>query len=606
MDNTFSVFIFKTERHSLNMASRPLKMLYPLFICYVVLTVDGAVVETLNGPVQGFTENVLNTPIDIYLSIPYAKPPLGSLRFRKPETVDNWKNVLSTTKRPNSCFQTIDNSWDRFQGVEMWNANTNISEDCLYISLWVPKTTGAKLATLIWIYGGSFVSGTTTLDIYDGKLLAAKNNVIVASIQYRLGPLGFLYLGSDDVPGNMGLWDQQMAIKWIYDNIELFGGDRKRITLFGESAGAASVSYHCLSKHSQQYFTNAILQSGSALSNWAFMPPDVAVRYAEDLGRKMNCKTSQRDSLIQCLKSVDAQSLTEKLWDVSGYFITYLFSPTVDGTFLESLPLDLLRTGMMKNCSILAGVTKDEGTYFLAYYVQDYFPPGKLWSPDVMSRDTFLHALEQVVPLHGSLMKDALVYEYERSRLASERGSYIDILDDAGGDRSFKCPTIDLARYYKTAFGTSQSVYMYSFEHRTSVVTWPEWMGVIHGYELDLVFGEPFRENTTYTVEEKILSDNIMKYWTNFAKYGDPSGSNLTTWPRYDLDEQNYMVLDTGNKLKVMQGLRHRECTFWREFIPKVVQSENLNNVTSNTMPIGSCHVLVVTLFASFWSNSLV
>ncbi|KAK3593557.1 hypothetical protein CHS0354_018644 [Potamilus streckersoni] len=584
------------------MVSRHVKILYPLFICYVVLPVDGAVVETLNGPVQGLTENVFNTNIDIYLSIPYAKPPLGSLRFRKPEPVDKWNSVLSATKLPNSCFQTIDNSWDRFSGVEMWNANTNISEDCLYLNLWVPKNTIGKLATLLWIYGGGFVSGTSTLDIYDGKLLAAKNNVIVASIQYRLGPLGFLYLGSDEVPGNMGLWDQQMAIKWIYDNIERFGGDRTRITLFGESAGAASVSYHCLSKHSQQYFTNAILESGSSLSNWAFMPQDVAVTYAKDIGRKMNCETFPSDRLINCLRSVDAQRLTEKLWDFLGYFITYMFAPTLDGTFLEDFPLDLLRTGKMKNCSILAGVTKDEGTYFLAYYVQDYFPPLKLWNPEMMSRDTFLDALEQVIPIQGSLMKDALVYEYEQSRLVSERGTYIDILDEAGGDRSFKCPTVDLARYYKTAFGTSQSVYMYSFEHRTSVVTWPEWMGVIHGYELDLVFGQPFRENTTYTSDEKILSDTIMKYWTNFAKYGDPSGSNLTSWPRYDLEEQKYIVLNTENKLGVMQGLRHRECTFWREFIPKVVQPVHPNNVTSNTMTIGSWHVFVVTLFASFWT----
>ncbi|KAL3878505.1 hypothetical protein ACJMK2_030847 [Sinanodonta woodiana] len=583
------------------MVSLPIKLLCPVLITCVFLPVNGAVVETLNGPVQGMTENVLNTDIDIYLSIPYAKPPLGSLRFRKPEPVENWDYVLSTTHLPNSCFQTIDTSWDRFQGVEMWNANTNISEDCLYLTLWVPKNIDGKLATLIWIFGGFFVLGTTTLDIYDGKLLAAKNNVIVASIQYRLGPLGFLYLGSDDVPGNMGLWDQQMAIKWIYDNIELFGGDRKRITLFGESAGAASVNYHCLSKYSQQYFTNAILQSGSALSDWAFMPPDVAVRYAQELGWKMGCKTSNLGSLTQCLKSGDAHKLTEKVWDFMGDFITYMFAPTLDGAFLEDIPLAMVNSGLMKNCSILAGLTKDEGTYFLAYFVQDYFPNNKLWSPGVMSRDTFLDALEQVVPMQGYLMKEAVVYEYELSRLANQRGSYIDILDEAGGDRSFKCPTIDLGRYYKTAFGTSQSVYMYSFEHRTSVVTWPEWMGVIHGYELDLVFGQPFRDNATYTSDEKILSDTIMKYWTNFAKYGNPSGPNLTTWPEYDLDEQNYLVLDIGYNLQVRQGLRHRECTFWREFIPKVVQADLYNDATGDKMTTISCHVLAMTLFASIW-----
>ena len=128
----------------------------------------------------------------------------------------------------------------------------------------------------MWIHGGGFVSGTSTLDIYDGKVLAAKGDVIVASMQYRLGPLGFLFLGSESAPGNAGLLDQQLALDWIYKHIAAFGGDPQRVTIFGESAGAASVGYHLLSPGSDNLFQSGILQSGSPVVPWGFLKPEVA------------------------------------------------------------------------------------------------------------------------------------------------------------------------------------------------------------------------------------------------------------------------------------------------------------------------------------------
>lgn len=186
------------------------------------------------------------------MGIPYAQPPVGALRFRHPRPIEKWSGVLNTTERPNSCVQIIDTVFGDFPGAEMWNPNTQLSEDCLYINVFVPhprsknmpgkcrmKISFSKVfipkliymvficyvdTVMLWIYGGGFFQGTSTLDVYDYKTLATEESIIVVSIQYRVASLGFLYLGTADAPGNTGLMDQYMAIKWVKDNIGYFGG----------------------------------------------------------------------------------------------------------------------------------------------------------------------------------------------------------------------------------------------------------------------------------------------------------------------------------------------------------------------------------------------
>lgn len=174
------------------------------------------VVHTTSGLIRGFSRTVLDHKVHVFLGIPFAKPPLGPLRFRRPLEVEPWHGVLDATQMPNSCFQERYEYFPGFPGEEMWNPNTNISEDCLYLNVWVaqrnrirhkggdfPRT---KLPILVWVYGGGYMSGTATLDIYNADLMVAANDIIVASIQYRVGAFGFLYLGpdSEEAPGNMG------------------------------------------------------------------------------------------------------------------------------------------------------------------------------------------------------------------------------------------------------------------------------------------------------------------------------------------------------------------------------------------------------------------
>ena len=320
------------------------------------------VVQTTLGPVQGLRKNVLNLgDVDVYYGIPYAAPPVGDLRFLPPQPAQPWTEVLTVTTPPNSCVQSIDTAFGQFPGVDMWNPNTPVSEDCLYINVWVPRgfpASQAPRATMVWIYGGGFFSGTSTLDVYDAYKLAAVENVIVFSLNYRLGVLGFLYTGTDDAPGNQGLLDQVQALEFIHNNLDNFGGNGTTITLFGESAGGASVGFHLLSPLSWPYFSRAIMQSGSPNSDFAIMPLPEATQRARTLAGVFDCQRESMAAMVGCLREVDAQNLTDSMWGLISYFFEVPLAPVVDGHFLPELPNDLLAKGEVKDAPLLIGINK--------------------------------------------------------------------------------------------------------------------------------------------------------------------------------------------------------------------------------------------------------
>ena len=412
--------------------------------------------------------------------------------------------------------------FSRFAGVEMWNPNTELSEDCLYLNVWSPlknrkRKSEHPLAVMVWIYGGGFYSGSSTLDVYDAAHLATHNNVVVASMQYRVGPMGFFYLNHERAPGNVGLIDQALALRWIKDNIEAFGGDPNRITLFGESAGAVSVSFQLLSPLSQHLFNNAIMQSGSALCPWAVQSHELAMTRSIKLAAISGCRSKRLDELMDCMIRVDPRKVVSNQWNetiISGYFDVPI-GPVTDGFFFPHPPRDLLRAGRFKNTNIMLGSNKDEGTYFLLYGLNRYF---NLKHERPLNRPEFLEALRDIVdPNVPDLIMDAIVFEYEQSKPPHVRGTYRDVMDDISGDFNFICPTNDMAAVYSHS---GHDVFMYRFLHRSSMNPWPKWMGVMHGYEIEFIFGKPLNKSLSYTKEERTLSKRMMKYWSNFAKTG--------------------------------------------------------------------------------------
>ncbi|XP_005096887.2 acetylcholinesterase [Aplysia californica] len=512
--------------------------------------------DTSLGQVSGVRKPAgNNTYVDVFYSIPFAQPPLGELRFKSPVPADPWNGVLDGTKMPDACWQALDTAFDRFWGVEMWNPNTPRSEDCLYLNVYLPNRGKSSAPSkpkpiMIWIYGGGFWAGSATLGVYDATYLAARNDVIVVSIAYRIGPLGFLYLGNDDVPGNAGLFDQGMAMKWVRDNAERLGGSPDDITLFGESAGAVSVGLHMFSPETRDLFSYAIMESSAPIANWAVQANDKAKARSLGLAASVSCDgKASEDELMQCLRKADPEVLSNNQWDfVEKYFDT-TFAPVVDGKFIPDHPVSMLARGDIKRTSVILGMNKNEGIYFDLYgFIKDFPLEGN----GQIDQIQFDNILPKIVDDPNKIQQVKNEYFKDLSL------SYAEIVDAVSGDVLFKCPLIDFGQAYSNLGG---EVYMYSFEHRVADNPWPEWFGVAHGYEIEIVFGLPLAPNSLSPSDEKTLSVEVMKLWTTFARTGNPNGA-VEVWPRYDEAEEKYLVLDTSSNV-VKEGLRRDQCAFW-------------------------------------------
>ncbi|XP_032197900.1 cholinesterase isoform X2 [Mustela erminea] len=487
-------------------------------------TEEDIIITTKNGKVRGINLPVLGGTVTAFLGIPYAQPPLGRLRFKKPQFLTKWSDTWNATKYANSCYQNTDQSFPGFPGSEMWNPNTDLSEDCLYLNVWVPTPKPKNTTVMIWIYGGGFQTGTSSLPVYDGKFLAWVERVIVVSMNYRVGALGFLALpGNPEVPGNMGLFDQQLALQWVQKNIAAFGGNPKSVTLFGESAGAGSVSLHLLSPRSQPLFTRAILQSGSSNAPWAVMSPDEARNRTLTLAKYIGCSKENETEIIKCLRNKDPQEvlLNEVLVVPSDPLLSVNFGPIVDGDFLTDMPDTLLQLGQFKKAQILVGVNKNEGTAFLVYGAPGFSKDNN----SIITRKDFQEGLKMYFPGVSEFGRESILFYYVDLLDDQRAEKYRDALDDVLGDYNIICPALEFTKKFSEL---GNNAFFYYFEHRSSQLPWPEWMGVMHGYEIEFVFGLPLERRANYTKAEEILSRSIMKHWANFAKYG-PAASSLSS-----------------------------------------------------------------------------
>ncbi|KAF6771476.1 hypothetical protein AHF37_09215 [Paragonimus kellicotti] len=407
--------------------------------------------------------------------------------------------------------------------------------------------------------------GTSTLSVYDGRFLAARQNVIVVSLNYRVGPFGFLYMENEEVPGNMGLWDQRLAMKWVKENIDVFGGDPERITLFGESAGAVSVSTHVLSPWSHAYFTNAIMQSGSVFGYWALVTNTQALNRTKQFAKHIGCPNQNAADLITCMRKKSVNELLDAhdaMFDPASYFFVP-FPPVLDNHFLPyenghrfQQMLHLKPTG-----ALMYGVNKNEGSYFLLYaFVKSNHWHGDKTQLPIANREDYLNCLRRVLDLNNDdnpEITEPLVrytdFQYEtythlfhHALIQPSLASWTERLEMISSDRSFKCPTIKMAtavtnenRISGNRRAQTLPVYFYEFQHRTQSVQWPAWTGTMHGYEIEYVFGIPYSPQfqATYyrfTDEERKLSDMMMTYWANFARTGFGGKNQLLNLIQFD------------------------------------------------------------------------
>uniref|UniRef100_A0A0L8G7V6 Carboxylic ester hydrolase n=1 Tax=Octopus bimaculoides TaxID=37653 RepID=A0A0L8G7V6_OCTBM len=558
-----------------------LKYIFIIFLLKIYVHAEDPIIQTTKGKIKGSTVLIQGVEVDVFLGIPFAQPPVGNLRFRQARPTRPWSGVKETKKHVSSCVQVKDTAFGDFEGSNMWNPNTVMSEDCLYLNIWAPseaRKSRLNLATMIWIYGGAFMSGSSTLDIYDGRWLAASENVIVASLNYRVGPFGFLSLNDVRAPGNMGLLDQTLAIQWIRDNILSFGGNPKKLTLFGESAGSASVSLHVVSPLSRSLFRNAIMMSGASTAAWATVPVEDNIARAKEMADFLKCPTENTTLMIDCFLEADAHKLANAQFHNLHTFLPYTFNPIVDGAFLTQKPIEYLKNEPLKK-DVLVGYVKNEGTYFLIYSLSKYFP---LKGTVPIHKSIAGKLINKVIaPLRAnSVQLDLISYLYGSHVYASsETEKYRYILDQAAGDVLFKCPAIEFAQEYSK----HGKVYMYSFEFRSSVNPWPKWAGVMHGYEIEFLFAQAL-SGKNYSKEENLVTKRTTSFFTNFSKSGNPndgdcSGCSNEPWPEFTLKNQKYLVIDDKPKLETKENYMNNICGFWSNFFPSLTDHKCPGNL---------------------------
>ncbi|XP_032446200.1 acetylcholinesterase-like [Xiphophorus hellerii] len=572
-----------------------------LLLTLTELVASHPIIITKYGRVRGRLMTVLDGQVQVFLGIPYARPPTGSYRFLPPTPKPKWEHVLDAVTLPNSCYQVRDTTFPGFEGAEMWNPNTPVSEDCLYLNVWAPvfKTPKPQRAdrvpVLVWIYGGAFVSGTSTLDVYQGHFLCKSQNVVVVSMNYRLGPLGFLAIhGHKEIRGNQGLLDQRLALKWVVDNIAVFGGDPKKITLFGESAGAASVGFHLLSPGSQGLFQRAVMQSGVPNAAWAIANKTEIYDRAVGLAKLLGCPVGSSYRMGYCLQDASAEDIVNKQYEnlVPPSVLSVPFVPNIDGDVIPSDIETLLNSSTLLKKELLIGLNKDEGTYFLFYGMPGFNREGGSF----ITRKNFMDGLPLALTNKSELVKEAAIFDYTDWQDESNTMSNRDEMGRMVGDVLFNCPLMAFATKFAEHGGKT---FFYFFDHVSSKNPWPTWAGVMHGYEIEFVFGMPLNTLLKYSEDEVTLAKTVMQHYGNFARSGNP-GFRGGDWPLFTANAQSYVTLNDDSK-GIKSRLKANECYLWNNLMKEYQElSDSLTRCSSSGIVHYNWVFLLILLVISF------
>ncbi|KAM7415493.1 hypothetical protein PAMA_017819 [Pampus argenteus] len=520
------------------------------------------VVQTEGGKVEGKSHNMgLFRTVEVFKGIPFADVP-G--KWEKPKPHPGWSGVLKATEYRDRCLQ-----------VTLLQTNTQGSEDCLYLNIFVPQglSLSTNLPVMVYLFGGAFLLGASNDvailgdSLYDGKEMADRGGVIVVTVNYRVGTMGFLSTGDARLPGNYGLWDQHAAISWVKRNIKAFGGNPDNITIFGQSAGAVSVSYQMLSPYSKGLFRRAISQCGVALSPWAMQrkPMDLVKKIA----RKVGCSRSDEDEMLTCLKMSDPVGLTMAgKVDVllilgKGVVMDLLeLSPVIDGDFIPDEPSRLFHNAAQFD--YLAGVNSMDGHIFAGVDIP---------SINLKNANT---TVEQVKDLLAGLTKEkgstATAVSSAYSVYSANWGSAPDpavmkkTVADIETDFLFLVPTqIALQLHANSTSGAR--TYSYLFNMKTRIPGFPQWVEAEHAEDLQYLFGKPFSTPMAYFPRHRDLSGYMIAYWTNFAQTGDPSKGESKVpvqWPQFTKDHRPYLTINNKiSKSSVSYDLRAEYVKYW-------------------------------------------
>lgn len=487
------------------------------------------VIQLDSGPISGKVED----GVRIFSGIPYAAPPIGELRWKPPQKIASWTQVRNSTDFGPSCPQPKQQDTGKF------------SEDCLYLNVWTTaKKPDERLPVMVWIHGGAFNFGSASQPEYNGKNLA-KKGVVIVTINYRLGPLGFLVHpllskeSAHGTSGNYGLLDQIAALKWVQKNIAAFGGNPDRVTIFGQSAGSRSVTLQMISPLSTGLFHRAIAESGGPIIGSEYLNPVFNGNMANvsKMGQKLTSKLGcdKAEDVLAAMRAKSAQEIvTAADCKTSVFDEALFFAPVFDGWVLPKDPLAAYSGGQQHDVPIIVGSTFNEGSFYLAdekdLSVEKYKSFLKVRFADNSGK-----AFE-MFPAHKA--KD----------VARAIDHFVTVAANAHP-----------ARFVAQSMERKKSkAYLYQFT-RLPNTAMARKLGVHHGVELAYVFGN-MNKSDGYNDTDIRLSHKMMDYWVSFAKTGNPNGKGLADWPAYK--SKSDLNLEFSDTIRTNKHLFKKECDF--------------------------------------------
>jgi para-nitrobenzyl esterase len=473
----------------------------------------GPVATTSYGQVEGTeADEVLR-----FAGIPFARPPVGSLRFRPPRRPERWQGV-----RPATHFGPVALQGPSIVEAMFGSQPEPSSEDCLYLNVWTPALDDSRRPVMVWIHGGGFVMGSGSSPMYSGATLAARGDVVFVSFNYRLAELGFSYLAhlDDDYSeaANLGILDQIAALEWVQENIQAFGGDPANVTIFGESAGGMSVGTLLGTPRARGLFHKAIPQSGAAHN---VVPTKVAEETTNELLRRAGIASVAElvdlpgERLVELRSGiiVDAMGDVDASMRAGGTMLGMPWQPVHDGAVLPDIPLQAIRGGSATGVPLLVGTTRDEWKLF-----------GMLMGADDLTEERLVARASRVVGDGRGLV--------EAYRAADPGAGPRELFGAMATDYIFRIPAIRLAEAHSER---GDDVWMYRFSWESTAFGGT--LGACHALELPFVFGNVDHPRLSLFLGDGpppvTLAQQIQDAWIGFARHGDPNHPGLPDWPRY-------------------------------------------------------------------------
>ena len=482
-------------------------------------------VQTQSGIVEGHARGQHL----VFKGIPYAAPPVGPLRFAAPQPPQPWEGVRPANEFGASAIQPGSN-------LAGMTADGPMSEDCLYLNVFTPAVDDKPRPVMVWIHGGIYLMGSSNSAIYDGGPLCERGDVVVVTINYRLGALGFLSLMSVggaqlESTANAGQLDQIAALRWVQQNIARFGGDPQSVTVFGESAGAFAASLLMCMPAAEGLFHRAICQSGAV---WELGTNETAAlrtaTFMEHLGIA--------ESDVQALHEISTEKILEAQAAVISRHGVTAFFPICDGLTVPAQPSDAFSAGAGQDIPMIIGSNRDEWNFFAIDALSQRDLP--------MDDKTLIEVLSKLMgkKLLPHIPRIIEAYRDARASWGAPTGNRY-LLNIIHGDRVFRVPSVRVA---EVKANHREPAYMYLFTHESPARNGA--VGACHALEISFVFGTldaPLQDRFTGAGPEvEALSEDMMDRWISFAKTGKPNPPGRPTWSSYDAKRRTTMVFGPG------------------------------------------------------------